>query len=262
MADVDRIVREVGAFALQSSRADHDITLKNEPGHTLDFATVIDVKCEEMLVERLGRIDPASAFVAEEGHTQTPQGDRMWIIDPIDGTNNYYNGLPAWGVNVAWAAEGQTQAAWTYLPVADEMFEARLGEGARRNGETLRVSSRGLPMAVLGMGLQPRTLKHAPMAPWMEVFSRVRAMRISGSIATELAWTAAGRLDGVLAAGHVWDVAPGLLLVSEAGGTARTLGGDVRDPFAMTPSIAGPAQIVQAVLACFGVETEADASAF
>jgi len=147
-----------------------------------------------------------------------------WIVDPLDGTTNFLHAIPHFAINIALQREGQVVAAVTYNPVTNELFWAEKGKGCFLNDKRLRVAARtrldesvlatGIPF--LGHGQHARFLKELH-----QVSQRVAGVRRFGSAALDLAWVAAGRYDGYWERDlKPWDVAAGLLLVTEAGGKA------------------------------------------
>ncbi len=144
----------------------------------------------------------------------------MWVIDPIDGTANFLRGIPSWSVSIAYVADGEIEIGIVDDPVADELFAARRGHGATRNGTSIRVSGcADLTTATVGLGFSYRR----PVADYVTVMRRLLEAhceyRRMGSAAIGLAYVADGRFDGYWEA-HVnsWDTLAGLVLVREAGG--------------------------------------------
>ncbi len=188
-----------------------------------DFVSAADLKAEQTLYEELIRVRPGYGFLGEE-RGEVPGTDRThrWIVDPLDGTTNFLHAIPHFAINVALEREGQMVAAVTYNPVTHDLFWAERGRGAFLNDRRLRVSARtrldesvlatGIPF--LGKGGHARFLKELH-----QTAQKVAGVRRFGSAALDLAWVAAGRFDGYWERDlGPWDVAAGLLLVSEAGG--------------------------------------------
>lgn len=181
-----------------------------------DFVSLADKRSEQMLMELLNKARPDFGFLAEEsGITQAekPGGDTTWIIDPLDGTMNFLHGLPHFCITVAAKKQDEIIACATYDPVRDEMFVAEKGQGAYLNNRRLRVSVRtALDEGLVSVGHMPTVQK--------EVWSQKGiSLRCTGSAALDLAYVAAGRLDGACyQLLKPWDVAAGVLLVQEAGG--------------------------------------------
>ncbi|NJQ06813.1 inositol monophosphatase family protein [Streptomyces lonarensis] len=215
--------------------ADDEVTAKSGPH---DLVTVADRDAEHHLTEALTRLLPGSVVVGEEGVHEDPsrydalQGDApVWIVDPVDGTRQFVRGEPGFCTLVALARGGTVHASWTYAPARGLMAVARRGGGAWLNGERLRAGSPGgavLEVATSHPDFTTEEQKQALVglrAPGIDP-------RPCGSAGLEYLRIARGQLDAVAFSWELaWDHAAGLLLVSEAGGTDRTLSGE---PFSLT----------------------------
>src|SRR5580704_10080790 len=188
-----------------------------------DFVSAADLKAEQTLFEELSRVRPGYGFLGEErGEIAGTDKTHRWIVDPLDGTTNFLHGIPHFAINVALEREGQIVAGVTYNPVNHDLFWAERGRGAFMNDKRLRVSARtkledaviatGIPF--LGHGQHARFLKELH-----QISARVAGVRRFGAAALDLAWVAAGRFDGFWERDlGTWDLAAGVLLVTEAGG--------------------------------------------
>ena len=196
-----------------------------------DFVSRADREAERLIKEELRGARPTYGWVGEEtGAEQGEDPTRRWIVDPLDGTTNFLHGLPHWAVSIALEHKGEIVAAVVFDAAKDEMYTAEKGGGAWMNGTRLRVSGRrkmiesifatGIPFG--GSGKLPATLQDfARIAP---VSAGIRRF---GSAALDLAYVAAGRVDGYWERDiHAWDVAAGILLVKEAGGFVETIRGE------------------------------------
>ncbi|HUR21110.1 MAG TPA: inositol monophosphatase family protein [Vicinamibacterales bacterium] len=222
-----------GRLQLNFLRRDLQIHKKG----AIDLVTEADVAVEQDIRARVARHFPDHVFLGEEG-AQSPAATESpfrWIVDPIDGTTNFVHGLPLFCVSIALEIEGRVEVGVVYAPVADELFTAERGEGARLNGHRLRVTSEtSLIDALLVTGFPPqaRDGQAEQLAIFGEFLSRARAVRRLGSAALDLAYVAAGRFDGFWERSlHGWDVAAGALLVEEAGGRVTGFSGGAFDPF-------------------------------
>jgi myo-inositol-1(or 4)-monophosphatase len=215
------IVREAGQLA-------HDYFLRRESLEIefkgqQDLVSVADRAVEDVIRARLSGAFPDDDVIGEErGYAGDRGGDRVWVIDPIDGTANFLRGVPYWSVALAYVVGGRTELAVTYDPVHDELFAARRGQGATRNGRRIRVSERTEPgRSAIGTAY---TFKASMESYLTLVEGMLRAgldHRRLGSSALMLCHTADGRLDGLaMIYCNAWDVLGGLLLVEEAGGIA------------------------------------------
>lgn len=199
-----------------------------------DLVSMADEEAERTVRELLAKARPSYAFLGEEGGAGGgADRSRQWIVDPLDGTTNFLFACPLWGVNVALAREGAVVAGVTYLPMLDEMYVAEQGKGAWLNGQRVRVSSRGsLIESVLACGI-PFAGKpdHPLFAREMALLSEhTSGIRRTGACAVDMAWVAAGRWDAYWErALNAWDMAPGVILVQEAGGTASAADGSPLD---------------------------------
>jgi myo-inositol-1(or 4)-monophosphatase len=188
-----------------------------------DFVSAADLKAEQTLFEALEKARPGYSFLGEErGLIEGSDKTHTWIVDPLDGTTNFLHAIPHFAINVALQREGVIVAAVTYNPVSNELFWAEKGKGCFLNDKRLRVAARtrldesvvatGIPY--LGHGQHARFLKELH-----QIGQRVAGVRRFGSAALDLAYVAAGRYDGYWERDlKSWDLAAGLLLVTEAGG--------------------------------------------
>ena len=188
-----------------------------------DYVSAADIKAEEVIVEELSKARPGYGFLAEErGKVEGSDKTHTWIVDPLDGTTNFLHAIPHFAVNIALAREGVIVAAVTYNPASGDIFWAEKGKGAFLNDKRLRVAARrDLAECLIGCGIpfigRPG---HATLLKELhQITQRVSGVRRYGSAALDLAWVAAGRFDGFWErALNPWDIAAGLLLVTEAGG--------------------------------------------
>jgi myo-inositol-1(or 4)-monophosphatase len=194
-----------------------------------DLVSDADREAERAVRNLLGAERPADGLLAEEGSHAAGSSDRLWLVDPLDGTINFLYGFPAWAVSVALEDAGGVAVGVVYSPVHAETFSAARGEGARLNGRPLRVSERrALESAMVATGFSYEATRRAEQA---EVIRRLlpsaRDIRRAGAAALDLAWLAAGRVDAFYERGlQDWDSAAGDLLVREAGGAVADLDGD------------------------------------
>lgn len=196
-----------------------------------DFVTQVDLACERVIVDTLLAACPGHAVRSEESSEPhgTPGAEHEWIVDPIDGTNNFIHGYPNVAVSIALAVRGRTEVGVVLDVTRDELFAAVRGQGACLGARRLAVSRR----ATLAEALVANTVPVRPgltferhMAMIATVIGQVSALRRSGSAAIDLAWVAAGRCDAMFDRGlNAWDVAAGALLIEEAGGRVSTFSG-------------------------------------
>jgi len=216
-----RAARAAGKVITQNIDRFDPMTIEKKQRN--DFVTEIDHKAEAEIVNTLRRAYPDHAFLCEEsGVIGDKNAEYQWIIDPLDGTTNFIHGLPHFSVSIALTQNGRLFQAVVYDPMRQELFTAGKGEGAFLDSKRLRVSSTAkLENALLCCGFPyragqdldffQRTMRHYT--------ERSGGVRRLGSAALDLAYVAAGRIDGAWLTGlHSWDMAAGGLIVREAGG--------------------------------------------
>jgi myo-inositol-1(or 4)-monophosphatase len=199
-----------------------------------------DRAAEDAIAELLRRERPDDALVAEEGATASGGSGRRWVVDPLDGTTNFLYGQPQWAVSVALEDAKGALAGVVFAPVAGELFSAARGEGASVNGNSTQVrEAASLDRSLVATGFGYASARREWQARVTgDVLPRVRDIRRAGAAALDLAWLAAGRLDGYWERGlSDWDWAAGRLLVEEAGGAVRELPGDPRGLVAASPTL-------------------------
>jgi myo-inositol-1(or 4)-monophosphatase len=205
-----------------------------------DLVSDADREAEEVIASLLSAERPEDGLLAEEGSARQGAGGRRWIVDPLDGTINYLYRLPAWCVSVALEdAEGPAVGA-IFHPLRDELFAATRGGGCTANGAPVRVRGRErLDMALVATGFSYEPERRAEQAELVRrVLPRVRDIRRAGAAALDLAWVAAGRLDGYYERGlKPWDWAAGRLLVTEAGGATEEMRGEPMGLVAANPAL-------------------------
>ena len=198
-----------------------------------DLVTEVDRDSERMIVEHLLARFPDHMILAEEGEYPRTGSSLRWIIDPVDGTTNYAHGFPWFCASIALESAGELLAGVIYNPMHDEMFTATKGGGAYLNGRRLHVSTRSpLRDTLLGTGF-PYDCATDPannFASFIAFQKAARGIRRAGAAALDLAYLAAGRLDGFWELKlKPWDVAAGVLMIREAGGTVSTFDGSAYD---------------------------------
>jgi myo-inositol-1(or 4)-monophosphatase len=236
-----RLAREAGTLALGDRRG--SLLERHTKSSTTDLVTQHDRAAEALIVERLVAERPTDAIVGEEGAARSGTSGYAWYLDPIDGTTNFVYDLPAWTTSVAVAHHGTTVAGAVYVPVADELFAARLGGGATLDGVPIECSGEfelSLALVATGFSYQPG-VRADQAASIARLIAEIRDIRRSGSAALDLCWTAAGRVDAYFEA-HLnsWDAAAGELIAREAGCRTSDFVGGPADPsniVAATPGI-------------------------
>lgn len=198
-----------------------------------DFVTEVDKAAEEAIIDVLKNAYPDHAILAEESGASAnlhDENENVWIIDPIDGTTNFIHGFPQYCVSIALQQRGQITQAVVYDPSRNDLFTATKGAGAYLNEKRIRVSRRDkLADSLIGTGFPYSDLSR--LDEYMKMFKlmteRTAGLRRPGAAALDLAYVAAGRLDGFFEEGlKPWDMAAGSLLITEAGGIIGNFKGD------------------------------------
>ena len=221
------VTAALAAGRLQRSRFASDFTVELKGAK--DLVTELDTASERLIVDHLLAAFPGHGILAEEGQYPPGDGRHTWIIDPIDGTTNFAHGYPWFCSSIALERDGQLTVAVIYNPMTDELFTAIAGGGAYLNGRRLNVSRcAALTDSLLGTGF-PYDCATAPennFDSFIRFQKTARGIRRCGAAALDLAWLAAGRLDGFWEIKlKPWDVAAGCLLIQEAGGQVSAFDG-------------------------------------
>jgi myo-inositol-1(or 4)-monophosphatase len=194
-----------------------------------DPVSEADRAAERVVRELLEAERPDDGLLAEEGSRSETESGRRWLVDPLDGTVNYLYGFPAWAVSIALQDGEGSAVGVVHDPLRGETFRAVRGGGCELDGSPVRVREpAGLARALIATGFAYDPERRAEQAEVVRrVLPRVRDIRRAGAAALDLAWVAAGRVDGYWErGGHPWDWGAGSLLVEEAGGAVATLPGE------------------------------------
>jgi myo-inositol-1(or 4)-monophosphatase len=218
-----QLVREAGGLAAGyfARRA----TLTRETKGPQDFVSIADREVEALIRTRLAEAFPEDGFLGEESGGGA--GEHCWVVDPIDGTNNFLRGLPLWGVSIAYAIAGEPVLGLIYLPSVGRLYSAVRGGGARCDGVPIHVSrTSDLSQATIAVGLSRRMSPDLSLPMIETVLRNGGALRCMGSCVVALAIVAEGTADGYFEA-HVqaWDCLAGILIVGEAGGRTNQVPG-------------------------------------
>ena len=215
------IARTVGKFMAEERKSFDASMIENKGLH--DLVSYVDKASEKQIIEELSKLLPESGFIAEEG-TSDKQGERFnWVIDPLDGTTNYIQGIPVYAVSIGLLDGDELVLGVVYEVGRDECFYAWKDGGAFLNGEPIHISERGdIQDAVLATGFPyndfSRLDHYLEFLKW--TMKNARGVRRMGSAATDLAYVACGRFDAFWEYDlKPWDVAAGVVIVKEAGGT-------------------------------------------
>lgn len=197
--------------------------------HAHDIKLALDVQTQDLITKRLLAAFPEHALYGEEGIAGNQESEWQWIVDPLDGTVNYYYGIPHYCVSIALRRGDEIQLGVVYDPQRDELWQTKLGGITFLNGEAVHVSDRAqLSEAVVSIGFsKSKATINAGLALLPKYVERVRKCRLMGSAALDLAYVACGRFDAYIEQSvSLWDVAAGKILLENAGGkfemTSRT----------------------------------------
>ncbi|ORU93147.1 MAG: inositol monophosphatase [Cycloclasticus sp. symbiont of Poecilosclerida sp. N] len=223
-----RAARQAGDIIIRS--ADSIDVLKITVKSKNDYTTDVDRRAEEEIISVLSKAYPEHGYLAEESGSFNDDAEYVWIIDPLDGTANYMHGFPHYAVSIALKKGNVIEQAVIYDPVRQDLFTATRGKGASLNNRRLRVSGqRRIDGAFLGTGFPFKNSKN--IEPYLDIFrdifSSTSGVRRAGAASLDLAYVAAGKLDGFFEIGlKPWDFAAGLLLIQEAGGVVTDFFGE------------------------------------
>jgi|TARA_B100001059_G_scaffold131057_1_gene131132 myo-inositol-1(or 4)-monophosphatase len=215
-----------------------------------DFVTMADIKAQEIIHYELSRSRTGYGFLMEEGKIKNNinENEYTWIIDPIDGTLNFMNGIPYFAISIALHHENKIIAGVVYDPIHNDFYWAEDGLGAYLNDQRLRVKNKKtLDKSIIALGIPflGRGNHQEHIKIQQAVMSKVAGLRRFGAASLDLAFVAAGRVDGFWEFGlSSWDIAAGIILVKEAGGLAKGID-NKEDPLLTGNIVAGNLHIVQ-----------------
>ena len=229
-----KAARKAGSIINRAS-IDVDLVRVSRKQHN-DFVTEVDRAAEGTIIEVISTAYPEHAILAEESGQSWADGEEQseftWVIDPLDGTTNFIHGFPQYAVSIGLLHKGVPSQAVVYDPTRDELFTASKGAGAFLNNRRIRVTRRDkLADCLIGTGFPFRDLEG--MDEYLEMFALMTrncaGLRRPGAAALDLAYVACGRLDGFFERGlKPWDMAAGMLLITEAGGLVGNYAGESR----------------------------------
>ena len=223
-----RAARKAGDFMLRAMDRPEEFDIETKAPN--DFVSNIDKTAEAIIVDQIRETYPDHAIIGEEFGAKSGNSEFTWIIDPLDGTLNFLQGIPHFAISIGIMKGRHHEHGIIYDPVRGEEFIASRGSGAQLNGKRIRVSARSkLEDCVLATGLPPGSVENRLdeyMVGLKDLTGSCRGIRRAGSAALDLAYVAAGRTDGFWEMGlSQWDIAAGIVLVREAGGFVSDLEG-------------------------------------
>lgn len=244
-----RAARRAGNVIARSADRVDALTITDKSRN--DFVSEVDQQAEQEILRVINQTYPDHAILAEESGEQAGKADYQWIIDPLDGTTNFLHGFPQFAVSIACKHKGKLEIGVVYDPIKQELFTASRGRGAALNDRRIRVSKRqGLEGALIGTGFPFRHTQNLDvyLETFREIFPQSAGIRRAGSAALDLAYVAAGRLDGFWEFGlNQWDMGAGALLIQEAGGLVGDMSGG-HDFLDTGNVVAGPPKVFKAIL--------------
>lgn len=218
-------------IAVRAARAAGDIIVRNMDRldrikvvtkQNNDFVSNVDHMAEQAIISTIKHAYPDHGILAEESGSQAEASEYQWIIDPLDGTTNYLHGFPQFAVSIALKHKNRLEVGVIYDPLSQELFTASRGNGATLNDKKIRVTThKGLNNALLGTGFPyyDQSYLDTYLETMKALMQKTSGIRRPGSAALDLAWLAAGRIDGFWEFNlKAWDIAAGALIVREAGG--------------------------------------------
>jgi myo-inositol-1(or 4)-monophosphatase len=223
-----RAARNAGKVIL---RACEDLSkVEAQQKGTNDFVTNVDKDAEAVIRDTILKAFPEHSIVGEElGVINGADADYQWVVDPLDGTTNFIKGIPHFAVSIALRFKGRVEQAVIYDPIRSELFTASRGQGAQLNSKRIRVTrSNEIAGSVLATGFPFKQKHHIDSytEAFKALFVHTADIRCAGSAALDMAYVAAGRVDGFFEIGlKPWDTAAGELLVKEAGGLVMDFAG-------------------------------------
>ena len=224
-----RAARRAGEVMMRAANRIDQLKISTKSPN--DFVSEVDQQAEREIIHIILKAYPDHSILAEESGDHEG-GEYQWIIDPLDGTTNYLHGFPQYSVSIAVRHKNRLEHAVVYDPLKDELFSASRGAGAQLNSRRIRVSqAAGIEGALLGTGFPFKDQRNLDV--YLETLKAMivptAGVRRAGSAALDLAYVAAGRLDGFWELGlKPWDMAAGLLLIQEAGGMVSNIDGGVQ----------------------------------
>ena len=257
-----KAARKAGALIVRGSNDLDRLTIHRKRQN--DFVSEVDHAAEAAIIQVLKEAYPTHGFHAEESGKDRAKSEFVWCIDPLDGTTNFLHGFPQYCVSIALLHHGVPEQAVVFDPNRNELFTATKGAGAYLNERRIRASKlEQLKDALIGTGFPFRDLEQLDryMTMFRAMTQNCAGVRRPGAAALDLAWVAAGRLDGFWEIGlSPWDMAAGVLLIREAGGHVGDLAGE--DKFMDSGEIvAANAKLFTPLLKALGESGRARASA-
>lgn len=214
------------AFNLYAELSEEDIHQKS----VFDIVTDTDLNIERYLIKEILSCFPDDHILSEEYNSENKIIDRTWIIDPIDGTCNFTQGIPLYGVQCALVENKQVVLSYLYLPIFNEEYYAVINEGAWKNGKKISVKANELNHSIVSFGDYPHvSIEYSKVQNRAigHIMERIAKIRMFGAACIDFAYAASGKTNGcVLITNNSWDILPGMFLCKEAGAIITNLKGE------------------------------------
>jgi len=226
-----RAATEAGKFLKAHVGKVKNVRIKEGEGRNL--VSEVDQNSEKMIIDMVLQEYPGHSILAEEGGTGASASEYRWVIDPLDGTTNFLHGIPVFCVTIGLEHKGKMIGGVVYDPNLDELFVAERGAGVTLNGSPIHVSRTSTlneSLLVTGFPYDVAANPDRAIERFVGFLKASRGVRRLGSAALDLCWVAAGRFDGFWEVNlHPWDIAGGIVIVEEAGGTVTDFRGNEAD---------------------------------
>lgn len=225
LEELKKIAAEAGQIMLENRNFS-----VHSKGTAANYVSDIDIKVEKFLRERLTALCPDAAFIGEESDSNDYTAEKLWIVDPIDGTANFVRDMDMSAVSIALVEKGEAVIGVVYNPYVNRMFYSENGKGAYMNGEKIHVSQRPLANSIISIAMSVYKKEYAPMCFKLaeKMQTQCEDIRRLGSAAIELCNLAAGKIEMFFEARlYPWDYAAASLFVREAGGYIASMGSDL-----------------------------------
>lgn len=235
MTNIINVAKSAALKAGEYLRSNFQNVKVSQKSSTFDLITNCDIQAQKIIFDCIEQAFPSHSFLGEEDDNRADIKSRdLWIIDPIDGTNNFAHGIPHFSISIAYCNQGEVLVGVVYDPFRDEMFWAAKGEGSYLNDTKISVSScDSLTKAIIATGFyyDRGNLMDRTLDSMRKLFIYpIQGIRRNGSAALDIAWVACGRFDGFFEYQlSVWDFAAGILISKEAGAVISQCNGSVND---------------------------------
>ncbi len=246
--EVKKLTKNVGQILLKNFNLAKQNHAEFKSRH--EIVTGADILAEKIILKKLKSLTPTWRIISEETGDNKKQSDFIWTVDPLDGTTNFYMGNPLFAVQIALVYKNEIILSFIYSPLIKEFYFSQKGKGAYLNGKKIHVSKKDMKSALLTY-CHGTTRSDTKKALKIYQYYKIKSFDIRqiGSAALEFAWVARGRTDCYISPGiRIWDIAPGALLVKEAGGKVYDFKGRPWQLFKSQTAFAGNGVVDKSIL--------------